>query len=360
MKTKNLLLALAILFVSNCVYSQVSDNQKRLLLYYYSVDNDTKDKYSLIEAYLNNQDNLNKCQQCAKSAQMLYVALRIGDEIRLREVDAVLNSMMTASEINEFKTKYMSDFKLDLNVGKDIDNYKWDNIKLPEASKIKGSRDYYILSVNSGMDKKTIYETLSLLYKEEVDLVINAVKNSPESGEFMYSANAVTACYEYFYQQDCLEKLKDRMYDVKKYADNDMVFCKSQILKAIESEVQVNNNSSDGYSLEIYYYGNDNVHKIQNEMLKSDINENIFVGFDLKGDCNSIAEKELTFEFHKPDGSIFESKGKIPPYWGTDKMCHFSSSKLMGHPKYWVLGTWKIIVFADGAKIAEGTYKLKE
>jgi len=360
MNTKFLLLTLVTFLVSTCVFPQISDNQKRLLLYYYSVDTDTKDKYDKIDAYLKIPENLNKSQQCATAAQMLYVATEINEKDYLLGVDGVLNMQMTATELNNFRLKYMSDFKLDLKDAEGNDNYKWDFITLPEPSKTKGGREFYVLSVNNGMSKKEIYENLNLLYRGEVDLIIDAVKKSTEFNEFMYADRIVSICYEHFYRQDCLEKLKDRMHDVIKYSNNDLVFCKSQILKAIESNEPTNNTGNQDYAINIYYYSDDNKeHNNKSEFSKSD--GNIYIGFNLSGDCNSISEKEVTFEYHKPDGSIFEGRGKIPPFWDLNhKNCQFSSSKFIGFTKYWVLGTWKIIVFVDGNKIAEATFKLKE
>lgn len=356
---KILLLMVAVLFVNSCVYSQMSDHRKRLLLYHFSVDNDTKDKYDKIDAYLKIPENLSKFQQCGEAAQILYVAIEVMEKNSLTLVNDVLEMQMKGVEINEFRAKYMKDFKIDFNDEDGVDKFKWDFIALPDESKTKGSREFYISSVNNGMSRKEIFENMNTLYREEVELIIDAVKKSTEYNEFMYTDRIVTICFEHFYRQDCLNRLKERMYDAKKYAENDLVFCKKQILNAIESNEQNNNTGNEGFSISIYYYGvNVKEHIYKNEFSKSE--GSIYVGFELKGDCNSLAEKEVTYEYHKPDGSIFESKGKIPPFWDINKNCNFSASKDMGFTKYWSLGTWKIIVFVDGNKIAEAEFKLKE
>jgi hypothetical protein len=341
--------SLLILTYSTQIFSQVSDYQKSALLYYYSVDQDTKDKYGKIETYLNNPDNLNKCQQCAASAQMLYIAKQIMEKNSLMLVEGILSLQMTIAEIKEFRTKYMSDFKADLKDADGIDNYKWDSITFPELSKTKGSREFYISSISTGMSKKEIFENMNTLYRGEADLIIDAVKKSTEMSEFMYTDRIVSICYEHFYRQDCLEKLKERMYDVKKYAENDLVFCKSQILKAIENEVQntseytINTWSADRNLSGLAYQNEIKIPK-----------EGIYVGFDLTGNLNSSARVE--FEYRRPDGTIHSNRSVM----SFEKEGMFSGRMYLSFSKNIPVGTWKIFVFIDGNKIAEANFKLKE
>jgi hypothetical protein len=142
------------------------------------------------------------------------------------------------------------------------------------------------------------------------------------------------------------------VYDVKKYAENDLLFCKSQILKAIESNEQENKVENSKYTVATWS-ADRNLDNLSYKTEFSLSSGGIYVGFDLIGDINSSTGVE--FDYQKPDGSIHVNKGIM----SFEKPGMFSGRVYLDSPKSYPAGTWKIIVFIDGNKLTETTFKIK-
>ncbi|RPI15648.1 MAG: hypothetical protein EHM58_13760 [Ignavibacteriae bacterium] len=213
-----------------------SETKKTALLNFLRDDPSTSSKYNDIAAMLNKQGNLDKVSACTESAMNYQVAKKIRESKDMGDLEYSISNSFGDDAYRVVWYQYFGECKY-------LDNYTIERnpdwvAGYPPYSEIKSAVDFFVLSINSGMDRFEVFNNMEVLYGKEIEMLNNVPIKSPSLGTKPEGASLFYLTY--LYRMDFLKQVKIKMEDVERFSGNDMVFCVRKIIKMLDENSENN------------------------------------------------------------------------------------------------------------------------
>ena len=167
MKKTALLSAILLITFISTGFSQYSQEMNKFaLLLYLKNDPQTSGRYEEINTLLSNPENFEKISQCASTAMNYIIARDVNSVINLNTLKYKLGEDFGKPQYEEIFLDQISKCTYDDGFGFEqlpelIKSY-------PPYDKIKPAADFFILAIKDGQDRTKLYETMQMLYPDEI------------------------------------------------------------------------------------------------------------------------------------------------------------------------------------------------